>query len=109
MQTGVFLDLVTSAQMPTVLAGVERAVLRSFNEDQQPGRIILVTGARNRAPTRAEQKRRAEICVKIFKVLRGDLSWGVERILDSLPKFLRCELDGRSWEPEARRATWTPT
>lgn len=80
--------------------------MASFKQDRQPGRIILVTGARGAPPSRAEYVRRTEICVKIFRELRGDLKWTVERILDHLPGFLRKQLDGVPWEPEARRSSW---
>lgn len=103
-----FLDLVAKDQIPKVVRGLERAVEKSFADDQQPGRIILVTGVAKKAPSQAEMKRRGELCLKIFMALRGDLSWGIDRILDQLPRFLRLELDGTPWEPEARRATWTP-
>jgi hypothetical protein len=103
---GVFLDLVEQKAYPKVILGIEKAVADSFKEDKKPGQIILVTGPTNRETPREEAKRRAKICIKIFKDLRGDLSWGIDRILDSLPKFLRMELDGVSWEPEAQRASW---
>jgi hypothetical protein len=103
-----FLDLVTSDQIPKVVKGFEAAIAKSFEQDRQPGRIILVTGVADKAPSPSEMKRRGEMCLKIFKSLRGDLSWGLDRILDELPRFLRAELDGTPWEPEARRATWTP-
>lgn len=108
MQPGVFLDLFTHDQIPKVLLGIEKAILKSFEQDRRPGRIILVTGAADRKPGTEEMKRRGQICVKILKALRGDLSWGVDRMLDQLPTFLRKELDGESWEAEARMATWTP-
>lgn len=105
---GVFLDLVQQDQIPKVVRGIEAAVLKSFEAEKLPGRIILVTGASAASPRQAEMKRRVELCTKIFKSLRGDLSWGIDRILDQMPRFLRCELDGVPWEPEARLATWTP-
>jgi hypothetical protein len=101
--TGVFLDLVEKNNIPKVVMGIEKAVADSFKADKAPGRIILVTGARDRATSPAEAKRRAAICVGIFKDLRGDLSWGLDRILDALPRFLQMTLDGVSWEPEAKR------
>jgi len=105
---GVFLDLVEQKSIPKVVLGIEKAVADSFIEDKQPGRLILVVGsaAKDRETSLAEAKRRAAICVKIFKELRGDLSWGLDRILDNMPKFLRMTLDGVPWEPEAKRASW---
>jgi hypothetical protein len=101
---GEFASLVTEDQIPNVVAGIEKAVLKSFEEDRAPGRIILVTALPR--ITRDEVKRRSEICMKIFRELRGDLKWTVARIVDHLPKFLRMTLDGVSWEPEARRSSW---
>ncbi len=105
MDTGVFASLITDDKVGTVALGIEAAVAQSFIEDTRPGRIILVhAGARI---SRDEIKRRGAICIKIFRALRGDLKWAIERILDHLAVYLRKELDGVSWEPEARRATWT--
>lgn len=108
MKAGIFLDLVQHDQIPKVVHGFEVAVTKSFLEEQRPGRIILVTGARDAGPKTEEVKRRGQMCLKIFMALRGDLAWGVDRILDCLPRYLRAELDNVPWEPEARRATWTP-
>lgn len=105
MEPGVFASLVTEDRIGDVVAGIEAAVVASFAADLAPGRVILVhAGPR---VTHAETKRRADICVNIVRALRGDLKWGLERILDALPAFLRKELDGEAWEPDARRAMWT--
>lgn len=106
MEAGVFASLIEHDQVATVVVGIEKAVVRSFEKDKQPGRIILVTGAADAKPTAAEAKRRGQICVKMFRELRGDLKWTVERILDEMPRFLQMELDGVSWEPVAKRSTW---
>ena len=77
-------------------------VTNSFTE------IIGASFLADGAPmTRSEVKRRFEICVGIFKQLRGDLHWGISRILDNLPRYLRCELEGDSWTPDAR-GMWLP-
>ncbi len=108
---GEFLDLVDPSNTAKVVLGIEKAVVTSFEQDKQPGRIILVTGlsSSSRETPREEAKRRMAICIKIFKELRGDLSWGIDRILDHLPEFLRMTLDGQAWEPVAKRATWAGT
>lgn len=97
-------SLVTEDKVGTVCLGIEAAVAQSFIEDTHKGRVILVNGAGR--ITRDEIKRRGKLCLKIFVALRGDLKWTIERILDHLPQYLRKELDGESWEPEARRASW---
>lgn len=104
MEAGVFASLVTEDKIAPVVHGIEQAVALSFAEDREPGRIILVHALPR--ITKAEMSRRVQLCIKIFRILRGDLKWGLERILDSLPEFLRKELDGIPWEPEAKRASW---
>ena len=73
--------------------GIFVAVNKSFEYDK------------NETPKAAEVKRRFNICVDLFKQLRGDLQWGVGRILDHMSIYLRNELDGISWTPDTRR-TW---
>lgn len=77
-----------------VVSAFERIIYRSFVVDQGP-------------TTMAEIKRRFEICTRIFKELRGDLDWGLQRILDHMPTYLRAELDGVTWEPDTRKC-WVP-
>ena len=89
-----FLDLITHDQLAPVLLGFERAVEQSFRED----------GAR---VTGDEMRRRLAICERLFRALRGDLGWGLARVLDHLPGYLCCELDGVPWAPDARKV-WVP-
>jgi hypothetical protein len=91
---GAFLDLVARDQVGPVLLGIERAIAESFRED----------GARM---TRSEARRRFLASARIFRLLRGDLHWGLQRALDHLPGYLRCELDGVRWDPDAR-TIWIP-
>ena len=89
-----FLDLVEHGQLARVAHAIETAVTTSFKTD----------GAR---PTGDEVKRRFRVCERIFRALRGDLSWGLERVLDRLPHYLRCELDRVPWKPD-KRTIWMP-
>lgn len=89
-----FLDLLGCGELARATAGLERVVARSFEAD----------GARM---TGAEIRRRFGICERLFRQLRGDLRWGLARVLDHLPHYLRCELDGLPWEPD-RRTCWMP-
>lgn len=57
--------------------------------------------------THAIVKERFDMCAKIFETLRSDLKWSLPRILDQLPAYLGCELDGVDWKPNAR-TVWTP-
>ncbi len=91
---GTFSDLVSQQQVGPATVAIEQAIARSFRDDN-----ARVTGA--------EVRRRFAICERLLRHLRGDLGWGLQRALDHLPRYLRCELDGASWEPDAR-TIWTP-
>ena len=89
-----FLELIERNQVVRVAKTIERAVEKSFAQDG-----ACMTGA--------EIRRRFVMCERIFRHLRGDLSWGLVRALDRLPYYLRCELDGQRWEPD-KRTIWMP-
>jgi hypothetical protein len=89
-----FLEIVERSQVAAVSAAIEAAVGKSFRDDSA-------------RMTRDEVRRRFEICERIFRTLRGELAWGLQRVLDRLPYYLRCELDGKRWEPD-RRTIWMP-
>lgn len=89
-----FLDLVGQGELARAALGIERVVAQSFEADR-----ARMTGA--------EVRRRFQICERLFRQLRGDLGWGLVRLLDHLPHYLRCELDGNAWEPD-RRTCWMP-
>lgn len=91
---GIFLDLLRHDQVGTATLAIERAIIGSFVEDQA-------------RPTGDEVRRRFVICERLVRRLRGDLGWGLQRVLDHLPHYLRCELDRVPWEPEAR-TVWAP-
>jgi hypothetical protein len=89
-----WLETLAHDQFARAMLGIEHAIERSFQSD----------GARM---TQAEVRRRFDICERVFRQLRGDLGWGLQRVLDHLPGYLRCELDGAPWEPD-RRTLWMP-
>ena len=89
-----FLDLVSDDQLARVTVAIERAIAASFAVDG--GRM-----------TSAEVRRRFSICERLVRQLRGDLGWGLQRVLDHLPEYLRCELGGVSWSPDTR-TVWVP-
>ncbi len=91
---GVFLDLVSADQLGQVTLAIERTIAESLRAD----------GAR---VTGAEVRRRFKICERLIRELRGDLGWSLQRVLDHLPRYLRCELDGVPWAPEAC-GLWVP-
>jgi len=89
-----FFEAAAQDHLARVVLGIEHAVDQSFQAD----------GARM---TGDEVRRRFNICERLYRQLRGDLGWGVQRVLDHLPRYLRCELDGVPWEPD-RRTCWMP-
>ena len=82
---------------PVVAQTVERAVMRSFETRPLPLRGI----------TSAEAKRRVQICEQIWKVLRLEQRWSLQRACDHLYRYLVAEIDGARWEPD-HRAIWVP-
>ena len=92
--TRLLLQALAKDELGRLTLGIEQDVPRSFAAD----------GARM---TGAEVRRRFGICERLFRQLRGDLGWGLVRVLDHLPDYLRCELDGVPWEPD-RRTCWMP-
>lgn len=99
-RSSVFRDLVEDDAIGQVVLGFEGAIAKSFADDaERDGRVVCMTAA--------EVKRRFKICAKIFGQLRGDLKWGITRIVDHLPRYLRAELDGQTWEPD-KRECWLP-
>jgi hypothetical protein len=77
-----------------VTLSIERAVAGSFEADHA-------------RMTATEVRRRFDLCLRLATQLRADLGWGLQRVLDRLPHYLRCELDGQPWEPD-RRTIWMP-
>lgn len=90
-----FADLLTDGQYRVALQEFTRAIERSFR--QRPVRHM----------TQQHVKDRFAICERIFRQLRGDLKWGLERIWGHLPAYLVAELDGKPWSPD-QRTIWTP-
>lgn len=84
------------ANIGKVVRAFEREIAKSIAKDEM------------RTPTRAEVKRRFDLCVTIFCVLVGDMKWGIERALGRLGEYLRKELDHVLWEPD-KRTFWMPS
>jgi hypothetical protein len=57
--------------------------------------------------TKAEVTRRFDMCASIFEKLVGHERWGLLRALDHLSEYLKAELDGVPWTPDAR-SCWVP-
>jgi hypothetical protein len=71
-------DPVAQAQ---VGAAIALAVSKSFVEDKS-------------TQTQDEIKRRTQMCLGHFKIMRNELKWSIPKICDLLPRSLRAELDG---------------
>lgn len=80
------------AQLERVARGVTAIVTNSFVD-------------RPCMATTAEIKRRGNICIELFKELRRDCGFSVERCLDVIPGALRAKIDGSMWEPPTGN-TW---
>ena len=101
MDVGAFAQLgAEPGTIPKLVYAVEKAVVRSF--EGRHGMIVVPGTA-----TTSEQKLRVNMCLDIVKVLRGDMKWSWERIIDHIPGYLSKKLDGSDWEPSAR-AAWAP-
>lgn len=63
----------------------------------------IVEGSYVRHPmrhqTQAEHRRRGEILVKWFRVLRAEKKWALDRTLQALPDALDAELSGTTYVP----------
>jgi len=90
------LQLFPGEDLGTITNGITRAIHASFAEQSM------------RNPTRAEVRHRFDICFKWAKVMRGDLKWGLARIVDTVPEALRAELLGQEYTPSTRQC-WIPT
>lgn len=87
--------LIPAADRPKVADAIWRAIEASLDKDAT-------------VVTRAELKRRFEICTKLIEHLKGDLKWSLQRTLDYLPIYLRCEVHGIAYTPDTRRMWAVP-
>lgn len=86
-----------------ILDRIVAAVVETFREDRQRSGIILLSDL---SPTEAEKKRRTDLAYDWFIRLRADCHYSTRKALDYLPRALRAELDGESWEPPPAEASW---
>lgn len=76
-----------------VLSSLEHTIMASFAIDAaMQGRTPQITNEKIRT--------RFKVCEKWFRVMRGDLGYGLKRTLDSIPKALACELIGQPFVPD---------
>lgn len=77
---------------------------RSFVTDE----TRLGKAHRQKVHTQAEERRRGMIMMRWFRVMRCDLGYSVQKALDLIPKALRTELDGGTYEPPPKNRLWSP-
>lgn len=92
------LRMVTEGWIGRVTDGIQAAIAASFQTD------IVLRPSRSR--TKNEVRRRFNICVRGFNIMRRDLGWAVPRIIDEMPVYLRCKLDGAPWAPDEVHDSW---
>lgn len=86
-----FLSSLSETQRSQLVTSITAALETTFAQD----------GARQ---TQSEIKRRFDLCADLAGRMRTDLHWSLQRIHDTLPLALRCELDGANWEPDERQS-----
>ena len=92
------LQLFPGEAMGRLTNGIFAAVDRSFRDkEQRLKRDITLT----------EIKDRFEACIKQAKMLRGDLGWGVERIVGAMDEIMICHLAKVDYVPDKRKV-WVP-
>lgn len=93
------LSLFPGEAMGKLTRAVTTAIDKSFRDPE--GRLY-------KEITQAEIRDRFTACLKQAKILRGDLKWGVERIVGQLDEILRCHLAKRDYVPPQRKC-WIPS
>ncbi len=99
-----FVDLLNKpGDLRRVYEHVEQTIWDSFADDRRRASAdtLIVTPNSRQRITQAETRRRFGICEKWFRIMRGDLRFGLTKTLDLLPQALRSELDGTKFEPQA--------
>ncbi len=105
----------TAPQAPALMSSRQQRLLTMF-----PGAALgelvngitdaLLASFRNQAmriPTDQEKRQRFTICMDWAVILRGDMKWGVQRIVGAMPEILKTELSGSKWVP-SKRQCWIP-
>lgn len=98
-----FEDLENEVSKHRVADAITKAVQLSFLSEETRS-----------TPTEAEIRRRSQICMDHYKIMRNDLGWSITKICDQLPRSLVAELCGlgadfldgmtrKSWVQKERR------
>lgn len=80
-------DLQDAVNKAKVGQAITKAVQMSFYADDVGG-----------TQTEHEIKRRTNICLDYFKIMRNDLKWSIPKICDQMPRLLIAELSGMGAE-----------
>jgi hypothetical protein len=96
---GVFASLVESGQVGRVTLAFEEAIADTFVSHPMRQGVSGITAS--------EVKRRFNLCAEIFVKLKGEMKWSLQRALDHVPIYLKDELNGTDWKPNARTC-WMP-
>lgn len=97
--SGQLAKLVTDGWIPRVVSGFQKTIANSFVTDQVIRPVV----------TRDEIRRRFKLCTEGFLIMRRDFNYAVPHILDELPNYLRCRLDGVQWDAVSKRNGWAGT
>lgn len=93
---------------PELRAKIERGfndiLLASYEQDAQRAGQSAAEFARSLP--KQQVRERFDILLRWWEILRGDLHWSAERILDHLPAALATELRGERWTPPEATSCW---
>lgn len=98
--------------MAAIIIGNEKKILSCFPPGPTLGKITFgsytaisksFAKENKAAPTHAEIKHKFDIIMGHAVYLRGDLQWGVERIVNSMDAMLEADRNGGRWEPDDRQ------
>lgn len=89
------------ADVVNLYKGISKAIGLSLAHDKKEHPLSFV-------PTQTTIEERFKICEKWIRIMRGDCGYSLDRTLDFLPRALRTELDGGSFEPPKAGVGWSP-
>lgn len=83
---------------PELLARVRRAFTRALAKSFDQDAAVCGVDFARRMNTDTERRRRAQLLATLYRRMRGDWGWSVQRTIDTLAEALRVELDGGTYE-----------
>jgi hypothetical protein len=93
------LELFPGDTMGRLTNAINECIFKSFCDDKGKMRTDV---------TQAEVKDRFTVCINTARQLRGDLRWGLERIVGALDEALICHLAKTDFKPSDRKC-WVPS